>query len=329
MRRHASGTSPLRLAAFTLLIGISALATSRARAEGSALVIGAATYAGQPTLDGCKHATQDVADALRRRGLEVATSIDAPSSSLRNAIDDFAAKVASAPGAPAVIYVCAAADAVDGRVFLLPADVDLGQPVNVQAEGIVLRAALGTLAGANDMLVADLALRTLPNAQPIAAPLQAGTPGGAVLAVQSEPAKDIGALGRALAGASGDDWTSAQDALRSEVAANAHNDLAVFQAPMPPASSAPPAPPCYRCRAGRVAFPIRRGQARAARRRGIRVLGLCRTGCGPCVAYGGDKGATVQAGSVRPVAPPGPGQPWHGITQSLPARVLPLLDHTP
>jgi hypothetical protein len=250
MRRQGNRNALARRAALALLLGFCVLSANRAEAEGSALVIGIETYAGQPTLARCVRTAQEVADALRRRGLQVAISIDAPSSSLRNAIEDLSSKVATAFGAPAVIYICASADAVAGRVFLLPADVDLRRPTRMETAGVVAQAALNALAGAGagSALVGDFTLPGSPDSGRTPVAPQAGLSHVDALALLNEPANDIGLLGRVLARTQGD-WASVEKALQSQVAANASSELAFYYMPAearpaaPPTSSAPALPP--------------------------------------------------------------------------------------
>ena len=61
----ARRTRPARVALAALL---GALASAARAAEGPALVVGVATYAGRPDLAGCASTARGVADALRRRG---------------------------------------------------------------------------------------------------------------------------------------------------------------------------------------------------------------------------------------------------------------------
>ena len=53
MRRQGNRNALARRAALALLLGFCVLSANRAEAEGSALVIGIGTYAGQPTLARC------------------------------------------------------------------------------------------------------------------------------------------------------------------------------------------------------------------------------------------------------------------------------------
>jgi hypothetical protein len=242
MRRQGNRNARTRRAVLALLLSFCVLSANRAEAEGSALVIGIGTYAGQPTLARCVRTAQEVADALRRRGLQVAMSIDAPSSSLRNAIEDLSSRVAAAFGAPAVVYVCAAADAVASRVFLLPADVDLRRPTRVETAGVVAQATLNALAGAGpgSALVGDFTLLGSPDDGRTPAAPQAGLSHVDALALLNEPANDIGLLGRVLATTQGD-WASVEKALQSQVTANASGELAFYYMPAEPRPTAPPA----------------------------------------------------------------------------------------
>ncbi|MFL5254371.1 MAG: peptidoglycan-binding protein [Rhodopila sp.] len=235
----------LRSAGLMLLLGGGLLVTQGARAEGSALVIGTGPYDGEPALSRCADKASAVAAMLRQRGLQVIASRDASNSSLREAIEDFAASVAAAPGEPAVVYMCAMADAVAERVFVLPADVNLHQPIRPQTQGVVLKAVLEALAGARGMVIADLAFLESPDASGVAAAVRLGLPADDTLALVDQPATGIGILGDVLIAARQNGWADVGRALRSQVDANSGRRLAMLiERPAPSVDQAvtPPAP---------------------------------------------------------------------------------------
>ncbi len=221
----------------------------RADPVGTALVVGIGTYAGQATLPACRTLAQQLAATLRDRGLQVDQEIDPSAATLRNAIEDLADRVAASPGRPALAYVCGAAQAVDGRLFLLPAGLDVRQPVDPQTQGVVTQAALNAL-GSSGTLVADLALHGAAAGGPVAQKLRDGLPHGAGLALLAAR-EGTDRLGQALAGKEGNGagWAEAEPRLAAAVAASGTTgDLALYVAPsLPPLAAgepaaAPPAP---------------------------------------------------------------------------------------
>lgn len=143
--------SPVLLAAL-LLRATASLAAS----PGVALVIGEGRYAGQAVLPACSQAAQAVSARLQRLGFTVDAAIDVPVATLRDTISNFADHVAEAPSGAALAYVCAEATAVDQRLFLLPSDLDLRQPIRPETQGVVVRALLNAMAETKGMLIIEL-----------------------------------------------------------------------------------------------------------------------------------------------------------------------------
>ena len=168
-----------------------------AATNGTALVVGDAQYAGQTVLAACNRAAHSVSDHLRGQGFSVSETIDGSALALRDALGDFAAH-ANASSGPALIYVCAEATAIDQRLFVLPSDVDLGQPLRPETQGVVLRALLNAMAGTRGTMIAELALRPGADARPVMAALQDGVPEGLHLALSISDGKETGTLGERL-----------------------------------------------------------------------------------------------------------------------------------
>jgi hypothetical protein len=164
-----------------------------------ALVVGDGQYAGQPALPACSKAAHAVSAFLRQEGYTVNEAIDGSAVALRDALSDFAGR-AAAFHEPALVYVCAEATAVDRRLFVLPSDVDLHEPLRPETQGIVLRALLNAMAGTQGTMIAELSLLPGADAGPVTAALQEALPDGLHLALTVGDGKQTGALGDRLVG---------------------------------------------------------------------------------------------------------------------------------
>jgi len=173
-------------------------AGSMAAPGGVALVVGAGQYAGQSALPACSEAAHAVSARLRQQGFAVDEAIDGPAVSLRDALTDFAGRVATVQEPP-LVYVCAEATAIDRRLFLLPSDVDLRQELRPETQGVVLRALLNAMTGTKGTLVAELAMVPGADPAPVAAALQEALPDGLHLAVAVGDGRPAGMLGQRLA----------------------------------------------------------------------------------------------------------------------------------
>jgi Putative peptidoglycan binding domain/Caspase domain len=185
--------------AFLVAFALRATASLAAPA-GAALVIGDSLYAGRSVLPACSQAARAVSDRLQHLGFVVDTAIDAPAISLRNALNSFADHVAAAPPGAAVVYVCAEGTAVGSRLFLLPSDVDLQQPLRPETQGVVVRALVNALAGSKGTLVAELSMPAGTNAAAPVSALRDTLPDGLHLAMTIGDGKPAGLLGMRLAG---------------------------------------------------------------------------------------------------------------------------------
>lgn len=135
--------------ALALLLGTLSPAFARAATELApqhlALVIGNANYVALPKLPGCLHAADTVKAALHGRGFTVVAANDATSGSMEAAIGDFARRLAAAPGASAVVYVCGYGIGFNNRIFLLPVSAHVAVPSDVLTEGILTKSLFDTL----------------------------------------------------------------------------------------------------------------------------------------------------------------------------------------
>ena len=165
---------------------------------GNALVIGEGLYAGRSTLPSCSQSARAVSARLHRLGYAVDEAVDMPASGVREALGSFAGRVAASPGAPALAYVCAEASTVDQRLFLLPSDVDLQQPLQAETQGVVVRALLNALGHGDATLVAEFALHA-GNPGPVAASVRDALPPGMRLALVIGDGRQTGVLGGRLA----------------------------------------------------------------------------------------------------------------------------------
>jgi peptidoglycan hydrolase-like protein with peptidoglycan-binding domain len=160
--------------------------------------VGDGQYAGRATLPACSQTARAVSARLRRLGFTVEESLDGPAVSLRDALSEFADRVA-ASREPALVYVCAEATAVDRRLFVLPADVDLQQRLRPETQGIVLRALLNAMAGTKGIMIAELSMQPGADPSPATAALREGLPEGLHLVLAAGEGKQAGTLGTRLA----------------------------------------------------------------------------------------------------------------------------------
>lgn len=129
------GGGAIRMALGLMLLASSALAET----PQLALVIGNAGYAALPALPGCAAATQAMTAALQSRGFDVQSRSDATRGEFEGAVGAFARRLADAPGAAAVIYVCGYAAGLEGRAFLLPVSAALRRDSDVLGQGVVAK----------------------------------------------------------------------------------------------------------------------------------------------------------------------------------------------
>ena len=137
-----------------LSVSVFGASAAHSQAAKVALVIANGDY-GPGGVTECGSLGGGVAAALKAHGFEVEQVIDAPLTMMRSAIIRFAGQVAG-EGKIAVAYICSHAVAADGRLFLLPVDVNRNAAYRLETQGVVVKAVVNTLAGTDGVLFADL-----------------------------------------------------------------------------------------------------------------------------------------------------------------------------
>jgi hypothetical protein len=163
-----------------------------------ALVVGDGQYAGRPALPACSTAAHAVSARLQREGFIVHEAIDGSATTLRDVLGDFAGRAATLHE-PALVYVCAEAAAVGGRLFVLPSDIDLRRPLQPETQGVVLRALLNAMAGTEGTMIAELGLLPGTTPAPVTVASEEDVPEGLHLALTVGDGKQAGKLGTRLA----------------------------------------------------------------------------------------------------------------------------------
>jgi Caspase domain len=139
MFRHA--LLKLMIPAAVLLGAHSASAESRL-----ALVIGQSAYRSVPALPNPANDARAVTQMLTESGFEVSTAADLSQGQMREAVSDFAGKVA-AKGADTVALVFYAGHGlqIDGENFLVPVDIDPKREADIPIQAVRLNDILNTL----------------------------------------------------------------------------------------------------------------------------------------------------------------------------------------
>ena len=137
-----------RHALFTLMIPAAVLlGTHSASAESRlALVIGQSAYRSVPALPNPANDARAVTQLLTDSGFEVSTAADLSQGQMREAVSDFAGKVA-AKGADTVALVFYAGHGlqIDGENFLVPVDIDPKREADIPIQAVRLNDILNTL----------------------------------------------------------------------------------------------------------------------------------------------------------------------------------------
>src|SRR5262249_33735856 len=110
-----------------------------AATPGTALVIGSDANTDRP---GCQKTAGAVGAQLRTLGFTVQALIHPTPIALRGALDNFAADQQSRPPGAALIYACAGAVDEGSRLFVLPVDLQPGERLHPQTQGVVVQALL-------------------------------------------------------------------------------------------------------------------------------------------------------------------------------------------
>jgi len=128
-----------------LLLGMhSASAESRL-----ALVIGQSAYKSVPALPNPINDAKAVTRMLSDSGFEVSTASDLSQSQIRDALSEFAAKVASKGGdSIAVVFYAGHGMQIDGENFLIPVDINPKRESDIAIQAVRLNDVLNTLTSA-------------------------------------------------------------------------------------------------------------------------------------------------------------------------------------
>src|SRR4029453_17640401 len=124
------------------------LGTHSASAENRlALVIGQSAYRSVPALPNPANDARAVTQLLTDSGFEVSTAADLSQGQMREAVSDFAGKVA-AKGADTVALVFYAGHGlqIDGENYLVPVDIDPKREADIPLQAVRLNDILNTLA---------------------------------------------------------------------------------------------------------------------------------------------------------------------------------------
>src|SRR2546430_15002497 len=136
---------------FTLMIPAAVLlgAHSASAENRLALVIGQSAYRSVPALPTPANDAKAVTQLLTDSGFEVSTSADLSQGQMREAVSEFAGKVA-AKGADTVALVFYAGHGVqiDGENFLVPVDIDPKRESDIPIQAVRLNDVLNTLTSA-------------------------------------------------------------------------------------------------------------------------------------------------------------------------------------
>ena len=142
MFRHA--LRPLMISAALLVSAHAACAESRL-----ALVIGQSAYKSVPALPNPINDAKAVSQMLTESGFEVSTASDLSQSQIRDALSEFAGKVASKGGdSIALVFYAGHGVQIDGENFLVPVDIDPKRESDIPIQAVRLNDVLNTLTSA-------------------------------------------------------------------------------------------------------------------------------------------------------------------------------------
>jgi uncharacterized caspase-like protein len=110
-----------------------------------ALVIGQSSYRAVPALPNAGNDAKRMAELLASAGFDVTSAPDLTQSDMRQAISDFAGKVATNAGAIALVFYAGHGIQVDGENYLVPVDVDPKREADVPLQAIRLNDLMNTL----------------------------------------------------------------------------------------------------------------------------------------------------------------------------------------
>src|SRR6476661_5546270 len=133
---------------FTLMIPAAVLlGTHSASAESRlALVIGQSAYRSVPALPNPANDARAVTQMLTDSGFEVSTAADLSQGQMREAISDFAAKVAAkGPDTVALVFYAGHGLQIDGENYLVPVDIDPKREADIPLQAVRLNDLMNTL----------------------------------------------------------------------------------------------------------------------------------------------------------------------------------------
>jgi uncharacterized caspase-like protein len=135
------------LLASTLLLSPLISASHAAAAENRvALVIGQSAYRAVPALPNAENDGKRMAELLGNAGFQVTAAPDLTQNDMRQAISDFAAKVAaSGPDTIAAVFYAGHGLQIDGENYLVPVDVDPKREADIPLQAVRLNDLMNTL----------------------------------------------------------------------------------------------------------------------------------------------------------------------------------------
>lgn len=151
--------------ALVALASLGTIHSAAAQTSRVALVLGNGTYMVQPAVPACPAAARAVADRLRTAGYDVVDRYDVTGGGFDAALADFSARLAKAPGASAVVYICGRGASLNDRAFLLPVSATLERPTDLFTQGVLTKAVYDAL-WRNNAGPSLVALDVIPPAGP-------------------------------------------------------------------------------------------------------------------------------------------------------------------
>ena len=111
-----------------------------------ALVIGQSAYRAVPALPNAANDGKHMADLLGSAGFDVTAAPDLAQNEMRQAIGDFAAKVAAkGPDTVALVFYAGHGLQIDGENYLVPVDVDPKREADIPLQAVRLNDLMNTL----------------------------------------------------------------------------------------------------------------------------------------------------------------------------------------
>lgn len=135
----------LLLSALLLFFQISTGRVASAESR-VALVIGQSAYRAVPALPNAANDGKNMVDLLDKAGFQVTAAPDLAQNEMRQAISDFAAKVAaSGPDTVALVFYAGHGLQIDGENYLVPVDVDPKREADIPLQAVRLNDLMNTL----------------------------------------------------------------------------------------------------------------------------------------------------------------------------------------